>query len=309
LIAAVLLHAGIPLAARVAPRPEPVLLARASGLYSEVEVEVRPVPPLPTTPSPRDPLRTPEDSDRDIERDPRRRLRSERDPTESDPSLPEPPPDAPIPSAPSGPLPDEYGGPPSADVPGVPGLGGAPVWQLPGVLPDRAAARAAPTAPPPQRATSTDKAGEVLREAMRSKDKSLGLDLPAAGTVATVVADAVRSSDTPDTARATFEVRLSGSGQVLGVRVASSTAGAAELWARVARAVAARLTGRSLTMTTAFAKGATVYVSVVSAVKMPSGASSGGVHASGSGFGFDLSDIGARPVRVVSSSFRVTAVD
>jgi hypothetical protein len=143
---------------------------------------------------------------------------------------------------------------------------------------------------------------------MRASDKSRGLDLPAAGTVASAVLEAVRGADTPATARTTFEVLLSGSGQVLSARMVSTTAGAADLWARVASAAVARLAGRKLGMTSAFTKGARVYVSVVSSVRMPSGATSG-VQQQGAGIGFDLSDIGANASRVMSSSFKVVAVD
>lgn len=312
LIAAALLHAAIPVAARFAPLRLQPLVARSSRAYQEIEVEVRPFAPLRPEEAPRAMARPPEE-----ERDPERRLRPAREattgkvtPPEPREPGPEPPPEAPTAPAPTAAPPDEYGSPPDPDgVAGVPGLGGAPVWQLPGVLPDRMPSQAAPTVAPPGPLTPTDKAGQLLRQVMQAKDKARGLDLPAAGTVATVVADEVRSSDTPETARATFEVSLSGAGQVLGVRATSMTTGAADVWARVARAAAARLAARKLAMPSTFAKGAKVYVSIVSAVKMPSGASSGGVHPSSSGFSFDVSDIGARPTRVVSSSFRVVAVD
>jgi hypothetical protein len=90
--------------------------------------------------------------------------------------------------------------------------------------------------------------------------------------------------------------------------VVTASGGATDAWARAANAAAARLAGRTLAMTGAFAKGARVYVSVVSSVRMPSGAPSG-VQVQGSGMAFDLSDIGAHATRVVSSSFKVVAVE
>ncbi|WP_437623549.1 hypothetical protein [Sorangium sp. So ce1151] len=312
LLAATLLHAAIPWLARVASSPAPALVARSSGAGREVEIEVEPAAPLrpeqDEAPRSPDEARPREDAEPPVLGRTTRRgwtARRERRDMEA-PAPPDPagaPPEGPAPST-------EYDGPPSAErPPRVAGLDGVPVWQLRGVLPDRAAAPPAPTAPPAPRETSMDRAGEVVREAMRDRDKALGLDLPAAGTIASVVADAVRASETPATARAVFEVQLSGAGLVLGVRALSSTAGATALWALVAREAAARLAGRALAMTAAFAKGARVYVTVSSSVKMPSGATSGGIHQQGAGFGFDVADLGARPHRLVQSSFRVEATD
>ncbi|WP_437968414.1 hypothetical protein WMF04_03590 [Sorangium sp. So ce260] len=311
LLAATLLHAAIPWLSRIAGSPEPALVARSSGAYREVEIEVQPVAPL--APQRDEPPRAPDGARPREEAEPvlGRTARRDRRALEAPapPEAPVEPREGPV-APPASPPPAEYDGPPSAaGPPGVAGLGSVPVWQLPGVLPDRAPPPPAPTAPAAPREVSMDRAGEVLREAMRDRDKTMGLDLPAAGTVASVVADAVRAAETPATARAVFEVQLSGAGAVLGVRALSSTAGAAALWARVAREAAAQLAGRVLAMTTAFAKGAKVYVTVSSSVKMPSGAKSGGIHHQGAGFGFDVADIGASPHRLVQSSFRVEALD
>ncbi|WP_437677518.1 hypothetical protein [Sorangium sp. So ce131] len=319
LIAAALLHAAIPLAARLVRSPAPALVARSSGAYREVEIEVQPVAPLaPASDEARaataSPPRAPEEARPREGAAPRALERTaRRDPRDRDaPAAPDAPgepqdvlvaPPAPAPSS-------EYDGPPSAEGPrSVAGLDGAPVWQMPGVLPSAQAAPPAPTAAPAPRETSMDRAGEVLREAMRDRDKTRGLDLPAAGTVASVVADAVRGSETPNKARAVFEVHLSGAGAVLGVRAVSSTAGAAALWARVAREAAAQLAGRALAMTAGFSKGAKVYVTVNSSVRMPDGSEVSGIHQQGAGFGFDVANLGARPHRLVHSSFRVEALN
>ncbi|WP_434045352.1 MULTISPECIES: hypothetical protein [Sorangium] len=313
LLAATLLHAAIPGLARIAGSAAPALVARSSGAGREVEIEVQQVEPLrpareEARAAPSDAARRPPEAAEppELGRTARRHRRDLEVPAPEAAAAPLEGPAAPPVTAP----PTEYGGPPIAEgPPRVAGLDGVPVWQLRGVLPDQAPPAAAPTAPPARRETSMDRAGEVLRETMRDRDKTLGLDLPAAGTIASVVADAVRSSETPATARAVFEVQLSGAGLVLGVRALSSTAGATALWALVAREAAARLAGRALAMTSAFAKGAKVYVTVSSSVKMPSGATSGGIHQQGAGFGFDVADIGARPHRLVQSSFRVEAID
>ncbi|MGK3997258.1 hypothetical protein [Sorangium sp. So ce1024] len=322
LLAATLLHAAIPVLARIASSPAPALVARPGAAdLDEVEIEVQPVAPLQPAqevapPPPEDAARRPaaDTEPPELVRTARvartaRRDRRDREapaPREAEAAPQGGPAAPPTTTAP----PSEYSGPPSAEgPPRVAGLDGVPVWQLPGVMPDRAPPPAAPTAPPAPREVSMDRAGEVLRETMRDRDKTLGLDLPAAGTIASVLADAVRASETPATARAVFEVQLSGAGLVLGVRALSSTAGAATLWTLVAREAAARLAGRALAMTAAFAKGAKVYVTVSSSVRMPSGATSSGIQQQGAGFGFDVADLGARPHRLVQSSFRVEAID
>jgi hypothetical protein len=319
LLAATLLHIAIPVTARLTRGPgrASMAIARSSSASREVvEIDLHPVEPLAgeAREEREEEHAAPEGAQQREET--ARRLRSEPGRrSESGTPVPAGPPGepqevAPAPTAPPS-SPDEYGGAPDAEgAGGVVGLNGVPIWQLPGVLPERARAPRASTAPPSPRETPVDKAGEVLREAMRTKDQEMGLDLPAAGTVASVVANAVRDANTPGTARATFEVRLSGTGQVVEVRAVSSTAGAADLWAQIARAAAGRLTGRALAMTAAFAKGAKVYVTVLSSINMPSGTSPGGrIQQSGMGFGFDVSDLAAHATRVVSSSFRVVAVD
>lgn len=312
-VAAALLHTTIPVLARIAPEPMRVMVARSSKASEEIFVELDPEAlRRPTDQRPEQPPEAMARAEvRERERREARRAVDPQAPVEEAPA--EQPAEGPVePAPPPAPAPaptDEYGGPPPAEPITAPGLGGTPVWTIPGVLPPQGPPPPAPTAAPARADTPTDKAGQLLRQAMGAKDKALGLDLPAAGTVATAVAEAVRASDTPHTARATFEVRLSGSGQVLGARMVSATAGASELWARVASAAMARLSGKALTMTAAFAKGARVYVSVVSSVRMPSGAASSGPKMQGAGFGFDLSDIGAHATRVVSSSFKVVAVE
>lgn len=317
LLAAALLHGGIPALARVVPEPPRLLVARSSRPFMEVEIEVDPgaLRPRPARREPDAVERAQDPAREDARVAARDRRREEREaPAPESPEAPAPEPGAqpepgpPAPTAPPAPE-DEYGGPPAPEgVALAPGIGGAPVWQIPGVLPERAPSPPAPTVAPRRRDTPVNKAGELLSEAMRAKDKGLGLDLPAAGTVATALVEAVRAGETPPLARTTFEVLLSGSGEVLSARMVSTTQGAADLWARVARAALARLAGKRLAMTAAFAKGARITVSVISSVRMPSGATAG-VQVQGSGLGFDLSDIGANPTRVISSTFKVVPVD
>lgn len=196
------------------------------------------------------------------------------EPASESASAPEP---GPAPEAPAGPAappapgsPDEYGGPPPAE-PGVaPGLGGTPVWALPGVIAPRPEAPAAPTAAP---AAPVDiaAAGKVLNSTLQSRDKELGLQMPGAGVVATAVADAVRGLETPGDARAKFEVKLGGDGRVQGVRVISTTGGDAGVWERAAQKAAGALASRQLQVGEAGREGATVIVKIESKVTYPSG--------------------------------------
>jgi hypothetical protein len=178
------------------------------------------------------------------------------------------------------------------------------VWTIPGAVPENGRPAPAPTTPGAPREVDKNIAGKVLNEELKARDKNLGIDLPAAGTVASAIGNAVRGSEAPNEGRATFVVRLSPTGQVLDVRLASSSAGNQDVWQRAAQAAAAALRGKSLTMTGAYKAGATVYVDVASAVVLPDG-TKGGVKRQGAGVGFDLSNIGANPTRVVKTSFRV----
>ncbi|AKT39037.1 hypothetical protein [Chondromyces crocatus] len=184
---------------------------------------------------------------------------------------PSAPPEPSSPAAPSPGSPDEYGGAPPPEVALAPGLGGAPVWTLPGVLAPRPEATAAPTSAPAAAPVDPTIAGKVLTSSIQTRDKSLGLQMPAAGVVATSLADAVRSSTAPLDARAKFEVKLGADGSVQGVRVLSATAGDAIEWERAARNAAQALASRTLQVGEAGRDGVTVVVKVESKVVYPAG--------------------------------------
>jgi hypothetical protein len=114
-------------------------------------------------------------------------------------------------------------------------------------------------------------AGKVLRGTLQSRDRELGLQMPAAGVVASTLATAVRGSEAPADSRATFEVRLDGGGQVLGVRVVSATAGEGATWERISKKAAAALSSRALSLGEAGRDGATVIVKVASKLVYPAG--------------------------------------
>ncbi|WP_437335324.1 hypothetical protein [Sorangium sp. So ce394] len=166
----------------------------------------------------------------------------------------------------------EYGGPPPAAGGGValaPGIG-TPLWSVPGLLPGPDAPRAAPTAAPRAQPLDPAIAGKVLNETLHSKDKSVGISVPAAGVVASTLADTVRASAAPLDARATFEVKLAADGQVLGVRLVSATAGDGPTWDRIVDAAKGALAGSALQMGPD-RQPVTVTVKVQSKVQYPSG--------------------------------------
>jgi hypothetical protein len=219
------------------------------------------------------------------------------------------------PPRPEGPPPSEYDPlPQQGPTVFAPGVGQRPVWALPGVLPDARPSAAAPTVSPSARPVDRDIAGKVLRDVQQTRDKNLGLDLPAAGTVASAVADAVRAVGEPSVGKATFEARLGPGGQVLAVRVISSSNGSFEGWTAAAGMAKTRLAGRELVMTGAFVAGAIVYVDVVAKMQLPSGGAGGLMKggptpgSAGAGASFDVANAGSKPKRVVASSFRTAPV-
>ena len=314
LIIAAVLHGALPVAAFVAPTAlidDPV---RPIEVAVEVEVEqTRPPAPRVETPRVTPPPAAVEAPARSEDRPPAPRGVEQPLPVAPGP-VPTGAPSVEPGPVPTGPAPtgtSEYDGPPPA-VPsgplvggGLPGMGG-PAWTYPGAVPDMGKPAPAPTVAP-KATVDPNVATKVIAAAMKEKDKALGLDLPAAGTVATSVREAVQGTETPPESRATFEVRLSATGQVLGVRVTSSSGGTSDTWARAAKIAQASLSGRALAMTAAFAKGAVVYVSVESLMTLPDGSKTA-FQRKGLGGSFDVMTINARPKRVVRSSFSVVAV-
>ena len=312
---AVGVHLLIPVGAHIAPRWDSLQMARSTGLAQRMLIEIEPIIEVPNLP---------QEQQEETQPDQRKRLatnelvrpRTNVDPT-APPSLnPDPgeviPPDvAPVPTAPGAP-PDEYGAlPPSGPDPGgIPGLGGGPLWATPGMIPEAAKPKPAPTtiaAPPP---TDPKLAGRIIADVVREKDRGLGLDLPGSGTILSIVKDAVRGSNTPEFSRATFEVRIAPGGRVASVKVLNSSAGVMGDWNAVASTVSGQLSGRSFTLPAAYAQGAIVTVNVISQLQMPDGSVSGrpsigggaGSGSVGGSMTFDTSNIGARPKRHVGGS-------
>jgi hypothetical protein len=311
ILAAVAVHGALLLIAR--SMPPPTLISTADWrVVNTIDIELPPTPapvaererPLPT-PGPEAPRA------REAERPPEARVASRGSvgPTPDNTAAPvEQPQGPPSPSAapqPSGTrfdeLPDEPRG--VLGIPGVPGVGG-PVWAIPGVIPTAAAAAPAPTEAPKARPVDRDIAGQVIRQAMSDKDKSLGIESAAAGTVSSTVREVIQGSDVPNDSKGSIEFRIGPGGQVLGWKVVGASGGNADVWVRAARDAAARLAGKGLVLAGQYARGATITIDIVSKVQPPSG-SKGGL--SGAGFNFDVSNIGAHASRVVRTSYRIAA--
>jgi hypothetical protein len=306
------LHVTIPLVARIAPEPQRRLVAHSS---SEQLVELE-IPDVIEVPPPPPPEAKPEDTPpQEVAANDVVRPRA----PDVAPTNPENPPPSgavdPMPvltAEPTGTAtpnagPEEWTTPaPAVPGAGVPGLGG-PIWAVPGVIREGDKPKPAPTTVGPAPEVDRKIAGKLIGDVMREKDRGLGLDLPGAGAIGTIVSDVVRGSSTPDIAHATLEVRIAPGGQVSNVRVVSTSAGAAGDWSAVASAVKGRLAGRSFTLPTAYAGGAVVMVDVVSKLQLPDGSTGGtsfqkGGPSGGSvggGVNFDVSNIGARPKRHV----------
>jgi hypothetical protein len=316
ILAATALHAGILLVARAMP---PMSLLQPSDLRELQTIDIElpaTLPPELREPAPLPPEKADEQAPRPTDQpEARVAARGAAAPT---PAGPQPPataePVAPGTNPPPGPAPTSQG--PKFDdlpeerrgvlgVPDVPGLD-RPLWAAPGVLPTGVAAAApAPTVAPAPRPVDKDIAGKVIRDALSKIDKEKGIDQPAGGTVSAAVSAAVRSSDVPDVARGTIEVRLGPNGQVLSVRVVTMVGGNADQWQRVAAAAKAALAGKALPMLGEYAKGATVTVNVTSTNQPPAGGKGG--WNGGTGASFDLSNIGAHATRNVRSSFTIAA--
>ncbi len=196
--------------------------------------------------------------------------------------------------------PDQRGG--VLGVPGVPGLGGPGVWAIPGVLGPGEKAAAAPTVAPAPRQVPRNIGDSVLGDAMATRDKGIGLDLPMAGSMASAVRSSVMGSAIPTGAKASMECRVSPSGVVSNCHVVGATGGGADAWSTAASAASA-IAGGSLPGQ--YAKGAIVTIDI-SVLQAPPAGSKGGF--SGTGASFDVSNIGAHTTRQVKISHRVVAL-
>lgn len=160
----------------------------------------------------------------------------------------------------------------------------------------------------PTKKVEVGKANEVLQEQLHEKDKKLGLILPAAGTVASTVRDVVWSSAVPEKSQGVIVVTLGPDGKVTGVKVASMAGGTAGDWEAIAAQVKAALAAKTLNLTDEYKKGAIVSISVKSKMQNPSGTDPDSPVSFGTTTTFDISDIGAKPIRQVTTQTNVTPI-
>lgn len=160
----------------------------------------------------------------------------------------------------------------------------------------------------PTEKVATGKANDVLRESLHERDAKLGMTLPAAGTVVSIVRSAVSGSAVPDQAQGTIVVMLGPDGSVTGVKVSSMAGGTASDWEGIAASVRAELSAKTLVLNDEYKKGAIVTVHVKSKLQNPSGTDPDSPVKLGPKSTFDLSDIGAKPSRQVTTNLVVTAI-
>ncbi len=192
--------------------------------------------------------------------------------------------------------------------PGLPGAGpGREIWRD-GKLLALEKAPAAPTEAPKEKLASRDSANDTIKDVLRKKDKKLGLDLPAAGTVASIIKAQVQGSDAPGNVSATFIVKLGPGGSVTSVSVGAINGGNASMWNAIASSAKGAIAARKLNLTEDYKKGAVITVNVQSKMSMPSGAEVGAGLKLSLTQNFDVADIGASPVRVITAPFSVAPV-
>jgi hypothetical protein len=287
----------------------PKLLVAVSSRHNEMQIDIdqavlnlpQIAPPEPLVPPPPSDDANPNDARQATATDPRNSARNDH-PTEPGPPGPEA---TSVPNAPNGPRSDEYDPLPQTGVLTAPGVGGPPVWTMPGMMPDPGRPAPASTTTPRAREVDKDIAGKVIRQAMREGDKSKGIEIPAAGTAASAVQASLYGSDLPAEARGTIAIQIGPGGAVTGVKVVSMAGGNADQWEKAAQAAAARLRQAKLDLPEEFKNGAIIYLDAVSTEQSPAGKGSG---ISGNTAKFDLSNIGAHKRQVVRVATRVVAV-
>jgi hypothetical protein len=193
--------------------------------------------------------------------------------------------------------------------PGIPGAGGPgrEIWRDGKLLPLEKAP-AAPTEAPKEKLASRDAANDTIKDVLRKKDKKLGLDLPAAGTVASIIKAQVQGSDAPGAVSAVFTVKLGPGGTVNSVTVGAISGGNASMWNAIASSAKGAIAARKLNLTEDYKKGAVITVNVQSKIVMPSGSEVGAGLKLSLTQNFDVADIGASPVRVITAPYSVAPV-
>lgn len=260
LLAALVLHAAGLLFVRALP-PRPLELSTIGHAFErapELWIDLRPIDPasLPPRSALETPAPAPEPAPRMAAGLPRTTMPAGEEPEPVPPAPDAPPPSRPAPSTTGA---SEYDGPPG-EPSRVGPLAGAPIWAVPGAMPREAAPSPAPIRPTAH--------GVLAGSAEQAK-------FPAAGTLASAIAEGVRSSSTPPESDSTFLLTLDARGQIASVDVVAAKGGDRGEWERIARAVKERLAGRVFPMPTTFAGGGRVFVGVTSRLTMPDGTAHG----------------------------------
>jgi len=153
--------------------------------------------------------------------------------------------------------------------------------------------------PPPAPARPVSTTGGLV-EALSDHDRDLGLGR--GGPVVTAARDEAYRAPVPNESTATIRVLFDRDGRVVSADLVDATSGGGA-WREVARAIVEALATRPLTLpASGKANGLAVTVRIVSKVRLPSGARPDSpVSAGAGGLIFDLSDIGAKPRRVISA--------
>ena len=321
LAAAAVLHLAIPVAAKVAPEQDYSWVLRGIVEHpSEIALEPLPSPLLPA-PAPT----TREEEPRAVDQLPAPAPDIATLPRSTPATLPNssPPPAAPLsvegtPDQNPNPNPDrsgvltapggdsEYDMPPGEPgYPGGSGFGVVPsgpgLWSL---LPGdgRQHGPGAPTSVPRRGEVAPNVAGKVLDQRLADRDRELGMELPAAGRVQSIVEGAVRAvGDLPEQFVGQFSVALGPAGEFQGIQLLSYSGGSVGQWSAAVKIAKAQLAAQKLTMRSSFERGAIVTISVRAQVRDISGAES-------TFSNFDITSAAAGPVRVVSSSSVVHAI-
>lgn len=163
----------------------------------------------------------------------------------------------------------------------LPGLDGKPIWALPGVLPPAVAlggavaAAPAPVVPAPPVSTGPLAAALDYLASGNPPKPSARIappqHFPAAGTLASALANEIRGSSTPPDSSGVFELVIDAKGQLVSVQVIAADPIHRKEWDRVARTVAQRFAGQTLPLPDTYAIGSRIRVAVTSQLTMPDG--------------------------------------
>ncbi|MDP9152342.1 MAG: hypothetical protein M3O36_20645, partial [Myxococcota bacterium] len=134
-----------------------------------------------------------------------------------------------------------------------------------------------------------------IRDALLEHDHAAGLD--GSGVVIGVAEEVARQNDAPLDSRALLELTVDTNGQVTNAHLVDAST-AHDAWERIAASVVSSLRARRSILR--HGQPTVVTLEITSRWQLPSGDSPGGaLQGNRGGFSFDVTDVGARPLRVV----------